>query len=124
MKTLISKTHVKTKALRKTNPGLQAVILAARKQPAWLPLAHRLSGPTRLFATLNLDHIDVHTKAGDTVLIAGKVLGTGTLTKKVRVVALSFSASARTKLKATKSEAVTLLEEIQANPKAEGVKVL
>lgn len=124
MKTMISKTRVKAKATRKTNPALQESILATRKQPAWLPLAHRLSGPTRLLATANLDEIDAQTKAGDTILIPGKVLGTGTLTKKVRIVALSFSASARTKVKASKGETISILEELKANPKAEGVKVL
>ena len=124
MKQVLSKTHIKQKASRKTNPALQATILAARKHVAWVPLAHRISGPTRLHAACNLDEIDAHTKTGDTLLVPGKVLGTGALTKKVRVVALSFSAAALKKIKEIKGEAVTILAELEANPKAEGIKVL
>ena len=124
MKYSFSKTHIKQKAGRKTNPVLQATILAARKQEAWLPVAQRISGPTKALAAINLDHIDAQAKAGDTVLIGGKVLATGTLTKKVRIVALSFSKAALTKAQATKSELVTIMDKIKANPKATGIKVV
>jgi large subunit ribosomal protein L18e len=124
MKMILSRSHIKRKAGRKTNPLLLATILAARKQDAWLPVAQRISGPTKALAALNLDQIDALTKAGDTVLIGGKVLASGALTKKVRIVALTFSAAAHEKAKATKSELVTIAEEIKANPKATGIKVL
>ena len=121
---MISKTHIKFRAHKKTNPALSAVVSAALKNQKWLPLAKRLSASTRQQASINLSLVDHETKAGDTLVIPGKVLGSGTLTKKVRICALSFSASAKEKMKATKSEAVLLLEEIQKNPKAEGVKIL
>ncbi len=124
MKTTFSRTHIKAKTERKTNPALVATILAARKQDAWVPVAQRISGPTKALAALNLDQIDELTKAGDTVLIGGKVLASGNLTKKVRIVALGFSTAAQEKAKATKSELVTIMEEIKANPKATGIKVL
>ncbi|MBI3334241.1 50S ribosomal protein L18e [Candidatus Pacearchaeota archaeon] len=120
----VSMVHIKEKSRRKTNPSLVATLLAARKQKAWLALAHRLSGPTRLHAALNLDQIDKQTTAGDTIVIPGKVLASGTLSKKLRICALSISTSARDKLKSTKSEYVSIFEEIAKNPKAQGVKML
>lgn len=121
---MISKTSIKARAKRKTNPFLVATITLARKHEAWHALAQRLSGATRQHASVNLSQIDAATKTGDTVVVPGKVLGVGNLTKKVRICALSFSASVKEKIKATKSEAVSIIEEIKSNPKATGVKLI
>lgn len=120
----VSKTHIKSKTRRKTNLFLVETIQAARKSPSWLKLAHILSGPTKNQASVNLSLIDKETKAGDTLIIPGKVLSQGELTKKLRLCALSFSSKALEKMKKTKSEAVSILEEIRKNPKAEGVKII
>ncbi len=108
----------------KTNPTLTDTIYLALKNPAWKPLAQRLSSSTRRYASVNLSFIDKSTKVGDTVVVPGKVLGTGDLTKKVRICALSFSSSAREKAKKSKSELITLSQEIKENPKANGIKVI
>ena len=123
MKIMVSKTHIKKKTSRKTDLKLVETIKLARKNASWLKLAHILSSPTRLQASINLSQIDTNAKAGDTIVIPGKVLSQGELTKKVRICALSFSQSALEKMKKTKSEAVTILEEIKKNPKADGIKV-
>ena len=123
-KSSLSITHIKNKASRKTNPEMTKLILEARKNNAWIKLAHVLSGATRKQASVNIEQIEKQTKAGDTILIPGKVLGSGELSKKVRICAIGISASAREKLKASKSEFVTIANEIKANPKAEGIKVI
>ena len=116
--------HIKSKIVRKTNPSFSTMLQLARKQKAWVQYSHMLSGPTRSQVSVNLNQIDSQTKAGDTVIIPGKVLSVGELTKKVRICALGISKSAREKLKATKSEYVSIAEEIKVNPKAEGLKVI
>ena len=123
-KSSLSLTHIKNKARRKTNPSLKETLVSARKNKAWMALAHVLSGATRSHASINLEQIEKQTKAGDTILIPGKVLGSGNLTKKVRICALGISSSARDKLKASKSEFVTIADELNDNPKAEGIKVI
>lgn len=124
MKSNISITHIKNKSRRKTNPYLSATIELARKNKNWISLAHRISGSTRNQASVNLFSIEKQTKAGDTVIIPGKLLASGDLTKKVRICALSASQAALNKLKKTKSEFASIEEEIKKNPKAEGVKVI
>ena len=57
------------------------------------------------------------------VIITGKVLGSGNLNKKIRICSMSFSESAKRKLKG-KSEMVSVSDEVKKNPKAEGVKIL
>ncbi|MBX4196705.1 50S ribosomal protein L18e [Candidatus Pacearchaeota archaeon] len=121
---MISGTKVKERIRRKTNPSLAETIFMAHKNKAWNKLAQILSGSTRRQASVNLSDIDKQTTAGDTVVIPGKVLGSGALTKKVRICALGISASARDKLKDTKSESATIADEIKINPKAQGIKVL
>ncbi len=121
---LISKTKLKRHLGMKTHPHLQLAIRAGLKNKLWLALTKKIAGSTRLQTDLNLSEIDEKTTAGDTVVIPGKVLAGGDLTKKLRIASLSISASAKDKLKKTKSEWVPLYQEIQSNPKAEGVKII
>lgn len=123
---MASRTHIKFRADKKTNPVILEAIAAAlkTKSKAWHAVAQRLSAATRLYDSKNLSEIDTTTTAGDTVVVLGKVLGSGDITKKIRIAALSFSQSAANKLKKTKSEAVFITEEIAKNQKAAGVKFL
>ena len=121
---MISRTKIKSRVPRKTNSELAETILTASKHDAWRKLAQRLSNSTKHYSSVNLDKIDSETTAGDTVVIPGKVLSLGNLAKKVRICSLAISASAKEKLKATKSEYVSILDEIKKNPKAQGVKII
>lgn len=120
----ISKSKIERKLEKKTNPILAESILKAKKLTAWLKLANMISVPRRLQSSVNLDEIEKQTKEGDTVLIPGKVLGSGEVSKKIRIVALGFSKQAREKLKKNKCEIVSVLEEAKVNPKAHGIKVM
>lgn len=96
----------------------------AMKNASWVPIAKVLASSTKRYVSVNLSDIDSKTSAGDTVLIPGRVLSSGDITKKVRICSLGISSSAREKLKKTKSEYVSIAKEIQANPKAQGIKVI
>lgn len=119
-----SKTRINRKLERKTNPELVETIIEAKKNKNWLKIANLISKPRRLMIDKNLDEIDKETREGDTILIPGKVLSRGNVSKKLRIVALGFSEEARKKLKAGKCEIVTINEEIKVNPKAQGLKVM
>jgi large subunit ribosomal protein L18e len=121
---MISRAHIKTRSRKKTNPEIVNTIREALKNKAWFKIAQILSSSTREYSSINLEKINKETKAGDTVVIPGKVLSSGNLDKKVRICALAFSESAISKLKSTKSESVSILDEIKSNPKAQGVKVI
>lgn len=121
---MISRTKIKARVRNKSNPDIADTIRAALKQKAWNKVAFMLSGATRTYSSINLKQIDAKVSAGDTVVIPGKVLATGNLTKKVRICALSLSPSAKDKLKESKSEFAHIAEEIKLNPKAEGIKII
>jgi large subunit ribosomal protein L18e len=119
-----SKTQIDRQASRKLNPELAETIRKAKKLDKWVVIAGLLSYPRRMQISKNLDEIDRESGEGDTVVVPGKVLGTGSVSKKIRIVAAAFSESAREKLKARKCEIVQIKEEIKINPKAEGIKIL
>lgn len=120
----ISKTKIKFNAKRKTNPEVSETLSLALKQKNWLQFAKIIGSSRRKYSKVNLSNIENQTTTGDTVIIIGKVLGKGDVSKRIRVCALGFSKSALEKLKKTKSEVVSISEEIKKNPKAEGLKLI
>jgi len=124
MERKISKTKIDKKLKIKRNPKTVATLLAAKKINGWLEVAKLISRPRGKSISVNLEKIDKDTKEGDTVIVPGKVLGSGEINKKIRVCALNFSESAREKLKNKKCEVVLIIEEIKKNPKAQGIKII
>ena len=92
-----SKTLIDRQASRKLNPELAETIRKAKKLDKWVVIAGLLSYPRRMQISKNLDEIDRESGEGDTVVVPGKVLGTGSVSKKIRIVAAAFSESAREK---------------------------
>lgn len=109
---------------RKTDSELVETIMLAKKLKPWSKIANLISRPRRLQSSVNIQDIDEETAEGDTAVVPGKVLGSGNVSKKIRVVALFFSEQARKKLKDKKCEIVSVKEEIKVNPKAQGLKVM
>jgi len=108
-----SKTKIDKQLARKTNPELVETIILAKKKEKWLEVARLLSSPRANRININLDQLDVKVKDGETIVVAGKVLSQGELTKKVKIVALSFSAKAKEKILKAKGETSSILEEIK-----------
>ena len=124
MKNGKSNRKLKEQISRKTNPILLETLMSAKKNKGWKKIADILSSSTKKQSRLNLFEIDANTSAGDTVLIPGKVLSEGEITKKIKICALSASKNAREKIKHSKTEFLTINEEINKNPKCEGIKIL
>ena len=122
--TMISKTTLETRIRRKTHPSLVKTLVLTKKNPAWQRISQIISGSTRKHLSVNLSYLEEHSKEGDTVVVPGKVLGSGMLTKKIRICALSFSTAALEKMKQSKSEALSIHDEVAKNPKAQGVKII
>jgi large subunit ribosomal protein L18e len=91
--------------------------------PLWKRVAEDLEKPTRARRIVNIFKIDANTQDGDTIIVPGKVLGEGDLTKKITVVAFSFSDEARSKIQKS-GKVMTISELIKNNPKAAKVKIL
>jgi large subunit ribosomal protein L18e len=121
---MISKTKLSRRITQKRNLLVVETLKQCKRNSAWFHIGAVLAKPTKKRLEINLDAIDKNTKEGDNIVIPGKVLGKGNVSKRIRVIALHFSESAKEKLKAAKSDIVLLFDEIQKNPKAEGVNFL
>ena len=121
---MFSKTQLAKRIQRKNNPDLVETLFACKKNEAWLEIGKIISSSRRNLISVNLEKINKETKEGDTVIIPGKVLSQGLIDKKIKIVALGFSKMAREKLRESKSEILLLTEEINKNPKAEGIKII
>lgn len=120
---MLTRTKVKSRMNVKTNPAVKVALSAALKDKSWFPLAKLLSGSTKKYPSFNLSEINELAKEG-IVVIPGKVLGSGSISKKVSIYALSFSSSAQAKLAQAKIESGSIASLIEKNKKATGVQVL
>ena len=92
--------------------------------PIWKDLAARLEKPRRQKISVNLIKINKYAPENSAVLVPGVVLGSGQLEKKVKIAALRFSKSAIEKIKNSGSEAMTIEELVDRNPKGSNIKII
>ena len=110
-----------------TNPIMQKMIAELKKQKnvkLWQLVARELEKPTRKRREVNLSRIERNVKAGETVLVPGKVLASGELSKKITIAAWNFSSGAITKIKAAGGKTLTISELMKLHPKGTNVKVI
>ncbi len=92
-------------------------------EKVWKAVAAKLAGPASQRCEVNLSKIERHSSDKETVIIAGKVLASGTLTKKVTIVAFGASESAKTKIKEAGATFIEIKDYISKKPSAK-VKIL
>ncbi len=117
-----SKTKIEFQLKRKTNPVLVETIVLAKKNPKWMDVASILAGPKKKMKNLNVGELEKF--SSEKIVVCGKILSEGEITKKVKVAALDFSEKAKEKLKKAGCETKTILEEINDNKEAKGVLIL
>jgi len=116
--------------VKSTNPELLAVLRSLRKKarendaPIWRDVAERLSSSRRRRVAVNLSRLNRHTRAKESVVVPGKVLGAGHLEHSISVAAFSFSSQARLKISKAKGKCLSILELLEANPKGSNVRIL
>ncbi len=79
-------------------------MLRKAKKPFWKRVREILARPRRRRVAVNISKIDQYSKEGETVIVPGKVLGSGTIKKPIRVVAFSFSETAKRLIKESGGE--------------------
>jgi large subunit ribosomal protein L18e len=121
---MISNTSIAKRIPKKKDDYIVDTVFAAKRSKSWNKIAQIVSGPRRRYSGVNIGKIDKESSDGDLLIIPGKVLGNGSLTKKVKICALYFSTSAVEKIKKSKSEAIKIIDEIKKNPGADGVKII
>jgi len=109
-----------------TNPLLKALIEELNKQNAliWKRIAYELGRPKRKKREINLSELQRNTKSGETVLLMGKLLSSGTLKNKLTIATWNASTKAAAAVNAAGGTIIPIQELIKKNPKGTGVKVV
>ena len=115
---------------RKENPLLHRTLIelhkAARKHevPLWAAVADELLRPRHQRPPLNVGHLERLAVPKETVVIPGKLLAAGRLTKPLTVAAFHYSEEARAKIHAVGGTTMSIHELVHARPEGTGVRLL
>jgi large subunit ribosomal protein L18e len=94
------------------------------KAPIWKRVASELSAPKQNMREVNVTKLAKNTAKGDTVIVPGKVLGTGTIAHAISVVAYSWSDSAAAKITAAGGSIRSINDELSKNGKGSNLRII
>ena len=83
-----------------------------------------LMKPSRQRRVVNVYKIEKNAKDGETILVPGKVLSLGNISRKIDVAALTFSEEAERKIKEANGKVMTIKELLESNPEGKKVRIL
>ncbi|MCU0861291.1 MAG: 50S ribosomal protein L18e [Methanomassiliicoccales archaeon] len=115
---------------KKTDPNLVALIdslkAASREKGAavWRDIALRLEKPSNNWAEVNLSKLERYANEGDIIVVPGKVLGAGSISKKLTVAAFKFSDSAAKKIEDAGGRKLTIPELVRESPSGRDVRIM
>jgi large subunit ribosomal protein L18e len=118
------------RTIRKENPELVRTLIelrraaAAHKAPVWSSVAEQLARSRHQRQPINVGHLDRLATEDETVVIPGKLLAEGALSKKLTVAAFHYSALAKTKIHKAGGTALSIDELLKAKPSGAGVRLL
>jgi large subunit ribosomal protein L18e len=113
-----------------TNPILIGLIEDLKKKSVeqkvniWNKIASDLQRPTRNRRIVNLSKINRYSKENETIIVPGKVLGSGILDHKLTISAYQFSDSAKEKIVKAGATIIPLNDLIKESPKGKGIKII
>lgn len=113
-----------------TSPELKTLIADIRargykeKIKFLIRLAKLLEKPERRRAEVKLSRIDRYSKENEVIVVPGKVLSDGMLTKKVSIAAFKFSEEAEKKIEKSGGKVLSIKELIDKNPKGTDVRIM
>lgn len=109
-----------------TNPETVRLVRELRKKKAglWKDMADRLEKPSRQRPAVNIGKLDRLCRKNEKVVIPGKLLAAGELSKPLTVAALSASEAAVRKIKSAKGSYTTLREMASKAKTARGIRII
>ena len=122
--------NMKSQRFNKTDPALIALISDLKAQERdngaaiWRDIAKRLEKPKRNWAETNLSKLDRYANDGETIIIPGKVLAAGEISKKITVAAWSFSEAAKQAIVDAGGKAIGIRDLMAENPKGSNVRIM
>jgi large subunit ribosomal protein L18e len=117
-------------AFREKNPELHRIVVELRRTarahaaPIWGSVADRLERSRHPSTPMNVGRLERIAAAEETIVVPGKLLADGPLSKPLTVAALSYSTEARAKVRAAGGTALSISELLRAKPDGAGVRLL
>lgn len=90
----------------------------------WTTVAKFLAKTQPQRVTVNLSKINRYSQKGETLIVPGKVLGTGSLNHSVTIAAFESSEKAKEKIEKAKSKILSIQEIIKKNPMGQKIKII
>jgi large subunit ribosomal protein L18e len=118
------------RTIAKQNPELRRTLIDLRKAarvhqaPVWAAVAERLARARHQVRPVNVGHLERLAEAEATVVIPGKLLAEGRLTKPLTVAVFHTSSAARLKVHEAGGTVVTIRDLIKSRPDGSGVRLL
>lgn len=108
-----------------TNPVLVETLETLEQQdsPVWKTVREHLGKVNRQRPEVNISEIERVAEDGDTVVVPGKVLGAGRLTKEVEVAAFKATRGARQKINDS-GDFMFIQDLVDENPEGEEVRIV
>lgn len=113
-----------------SNPNLQKLIAELRsrgfkeKSGFLLKIAEELAKSARNGVAVNISKLERVCNEKDDVIIPGKILADGMLTKQLNVAYFSASESAKKKIEEAGGKTISIEQLIEKNPKGTGVRIV
>jgi large subunit ribosomal protein L18e len=114
----------------KTDPNIMLLIDHLKRESReggaaiWRDIAKRFEKPRRNWAEVNISRLERYATDGETIVVPGKVLGAGSLSKKLTVAAFRFSDNAREMIGKAGGRDLTIEELVMENPSGSGVRIV
>ncbi len=83
-----------------------------------------LQKPSRQRSIVNVYKINKFAREGEIILVPGKVLSLGSISKKVDVAAMNFSEGAKRKIEEAKGQTLSIKDLLKKNPEGKKVRIL
>ena len=113
-----------------TNENLKQLIQELKKESSslkagiWKRIASDLSKSTRQRRIVNVSKLNRCAQKDETIIVPGKVLGSGALNQSITVAAFSFSESAKKIITEAKGKCITIPELMKTNPTGKNVRII
>lgn len=118
------------KRINKTNTQLLSLVRRLKREsfenkaPVWRDIADRLSKPRQQWAEVNVSRIERFASDDETIVIPGKVLGAGAISKRVTVAAFKCSEAARDKIARAGGKSMSIEELLESNPDGSNLRIM
>ncbi|MFC1486064.1 50S ribosomal protein L18e [Thermoproteota archaeon] len=118
------------KRIKATNPELISLIRDLKKKSheseteLWRNIGKHLANSKRSRVAVNVSRLNRYTKEGETVVVPGKVLGSGKADHPLIVAAFAFSDVAKSKIQNAKGNCLSIRDLMKKNPTGKNVKLM